>query len=119
MVWWRLIGRKPDIAAVRNALMRGEVRLLTLLGPPGIGKTSLSIEVARDLHAAFNDGASFVALAPLGDPALVLATIAQTLGVKEIAGQPLLETLKAALHTQRLLLLLDNFEHLLDAASLV
>ena len=114
-----LIGRKQDVAAVRNALLRGEVRLLTLIGPPGIGKTSLSIEVARDIHAAFNDGAYFVALAPLSDPSLVLATIAQTLGVKETAGQPLLETLKIALHTQRRLLLLDNFEHLLEAASLV
>jgi transcriptional regulator with XRE-family HTH domain len=108
----RLIGRKQDIAAVRNALLRGEVRLLTLVGSPGIGKTSLSIAVARDVHAAFADGTYFVALAPLGDPALVLATLAQTLGVKETAGQPLLETLKAALQTKRLLLLLDNFEHL-------
>ncbi len=85
MVWWRLIGRKPDIAAVRNALLRGEVRLLTLLGPPGIGKTSLSLAVARDVQAAFSDGASFVALAPIGDPSLVIATIAQTLGVQETA----------------------------------
>ncbi|SRR6266508_4915375 len=73
MVWWRLIGRKPDIAAVRNALLRGEVRLLTLLGPPGIGKTSLSLAVARDVQAAFSD------------PSLVIATIAQTLGVQETA----------------------------------
>jgi predicted ATPase/DNA-binding XRE family transcriptional regulator len=115
----RLIGRKQDIAAVRNALLRGEARLLTLVGPPGIGKTRLSIAVAHDVQAAFAGGAYFVALAPLGDPALVLATIAQTLGVRETAGQPLLETLKSALHARRLLLLLDNFEHLLDAASLV
>jgi predicted ATPase/transcriptional regulator with XRE-family HTH domain len=114
-----LIGRKQDNAAVRNALLRGETRLLTLLGPPGIGKTRLSITVARDIQDAFADGAYFVVLAPLGDPALVLATIAQTLGVKETAGQPLLETLKSALHTRRLLLLLDNFEHLLEAAPLV
>ena len=79
----RLIGRKQDIAAVRNALLRGETRLLTLIGPPGIGKTRLSIAVAHDVQAAFADGAYLVALAPLGDPALVLATIAQTLGVKE------------------------------------
>jgi predicted ATPase/DNA-binding XRE family transcriptional regulator len=115
----RLIGRKQDIAAVRNALLRGEARLLTLLGPPGIGKTSLTIEVARDVQTAFSDGVSFVALAPLSDPALVLATIAQMLAVKETAGQPLLNRLKAALHTKRMLLVLDNFEHLLDAAPLV
>ena len=57
----RLIGRKQDLAAVRNALLRGETRLLTLIGPPGIGKTSLSIAVARELHAAFPDDAFFVA----------------------------------------------------------
>jgi predicted ATPase len=115
----RLIGRKQDLAAVRNALLRSEARLLTLIGPPGIGKTRLSIAVAHDIQAAFADGAYFVALAPLGDPALVLATIAQMLEVRETAGQPLLETLKRVLHARRLLLLLDNFEHLLDAAPLV
>jgi predicted ATPase/transcriptional regulator with XRE-family HTH domain len=112
----RLIGRKQDLAAARNALMRGETRLLTLVGPPGIGKTRLSTEVARDMHDAFVDGAYFVALAPLGEPALVLATIAQMLGVKETAGQPLLDQLKVALQAKRLLIVLDNFEHLLDAA---
>jgi predicted ATPase/DNA-binding XRE family transcriptional regulator len=111
----RLIGRKQDLAALRNALLRSETRLLTLLGPPGIGKTRLSLAVTRDIQAAFSDAASFVALAPLGDPALVLPTLAQTLGITESAGQPLLETLKAALYSKRLLMVLDNFEHLLDA----
>src|SRR5688572_6879942 len=68
----RLIGRKQDLAALRNTLLRGETRLLTLLGPPGIGKTSLSIAVGRDVQAAFNDGVFFVALAPLSDPSLVI-----------------------------------------------
>src|SRR5262245_56560991 len=85
----RLIGRKQDCAAVRNALMRGATRLLTLVGPPGIGKTRLSVEVARDVQAGFSDGAYFVALAPISDPALLIATIAQTLGVTETASQPL------------------------------
>src|SRR5215213_2377992 len=115
----RLIGRKQDLAALRNALLRSETRLLTLLGPPGIGKTRLSIAVAHEVQAAFTDGAFFVALAPLGDPTLVLVTIAQTLGIKENAGQLLLETLKAVLQAKRLLLVLDNFEHLLAAAPLV
>jgi len=114
-----LIGRKQEIAAVRNALLRGETRLLTLLGPPGIGKTSLSIAVARELQAAFADGASFVALAPISEPALVLATIAQILRIKESGGQPLLDQLKAALQMKRRLLVLDNFEHVLAAAPLI
>jgi predicted ATPase/DNA-binding XRE family transcriptional regulator len=115
----RLIGRKQDIAAARNTLLRGKVRLLTLIGSPGIGKTRLSIEVAREVQAAFSDGVSFVALAPISDPSLVIATIAQTLRVRESAGESLLEMVKAALHSKRLLLLLDNFEHLLDATPLV
>src|SRR4051794_22667784 len=105
----RLIGRKQDLAAVRNTLVRGETRLLTLIGPPGIGKTRLSIAIAHDVAAAFADSASFVPLAPIDDPALVLATIAQMLGVKETAGQPLLDQLKTVLRTRRLLLVLDNF----------
>jgi transcriptional regulator with XRE-family HTH domain len=115
----RLIGRKQDVAAIRNALLRGETRLLTLVGAPGIGKTSLGIASARDSHDAFADGAFFVALTPIGETALVLATIAQTLGIKETAGQTLLETLTSALQSKRLLLVLDNFEHLLDTAPLV
>jgi predicted ATPase/transcriptional regulator with XRE-family HTH domain len=112
----RLIGRKQDLAAVRNMLLHSETRLLMLLGPPGVGKTRLSIAVAHEVQAAFGDGAYFVELAPLGDTALVLVTIAQALGIREIAGQLLLETLKIALHSKRLLLVLDNFEHILDAA---
>jgi predicted ATPase len=71
------------------------------------------------VQATFAEGASFLTLAPVSDPALVLATIARTLGVAETTGQPLLQTLKVVLQTRRLLLVLDNFEHLLEAAPLV
>jgi predicted ATPase/DNA-binding XRE family transcriptional regulator len=112
----RLIGRKQDIAAVHNALLRSETRLLTLIGPPGIGKTRLSIAVAHSLQATFADGAYFVALAPISDPAAVMALIAQTLGVKEATGQAPLDQLKTVLQGKRIVLVLDNFEQVLDAA---
>ncbi len=115
----QLIGRKADIAAVRNVLLRGETRLLTLIGPPGIGKTRLSLAVAHDMQAAFSHGGSFIALAPIRDPALVLVTIAQALGITETVGQPPLARLTTALQAQRRLLVLDNFEQVLAAAPLV
>jgi transcriptional regulator with XRE-family HTH domain len=127
-----LIGRAADVAAVRALLLRGDVRLLTLSGAPGIGKTRLSLQVAADLRdtpptlstssgqahsgPAFADGMYFIPLAPLGDPGLVLATIAQTLGVAERAGQLLRDRLAAYLREKDLLLVLDNFEHVLAAA---
>jgi len=119
-----LIGRAADVAAVRALLLRGDVRLLTLSGAPGIGKTRLSLQVAADLRdapstqsgPAFADGVYFIPLAPLGDPGLVLATIAQTLGVAERAGQPMRDRLAADLREKDLLLVLDNFEHVLGAA---
>src|SRR5262245_2828013 len=109
----RLIGRKQDVAAVRNLLGRGETRLLTLIGPPGIGKTRLSIAAAQEVRDSFADGIHFVALAPISDPALVIAAIAQTLGIKEIGSQSLEDQLRLYLRNKHMLLLLDNFEHLL------
>ncbi|HYN89863.1 MAG TPA: helix-turn-helix domain-containing protein [Ardenticatenaceae bacterium] len=76
-----LIGREQDVAAARNLLLRPEVRQLTLVGPPGIGKTRLGLHIASSLRDTFVDGAWFVPLAPVQDPSLVEATIAQTLGV--------------------------------------
>ncbi len=114
-----LIGREREIAVVGTLLRRSDVRLVTLTGPGGTGKTRLGVHVAAELLDEFADGVFFVNLAPINDPALVNSTIAQTLGVTEARGQPLEATLKRYLHAKQLLLLLDNFEHVLQAAPLV
>src|SRR5436190_17620138 len=106
-----LIGREHETAGARRQLLREEVRLLTLVGPPGIGKTRLSIEAAQGLVDYFERGVRFVSLAPIRDPGLVASAIAQTVGVREAGDRPLSEILAAALREQELLLVLDNFEH--------
>jgi predicted ATPase/class 3 adenylate cyclase len=111
-----LIGREQAIAVVRELLWRTDMRLITLTGSGGIGKTRLALQVASELLDAFAHGVWFVDLAPISDPALLLPAIAQALGIKEAGGRSLLESLKHYLRNRQLLLLLDNFEHLLDAA---
>ena len=93
--------------------------LLTLVGPPGTGKTRLALQVAGNMLEAFQSGVFFVSLAPISNPALVTNAIAGAIGVNEIQGQPLIDTLKQVLRESHLLLILDNFEHLLPAAAQV
>ena len=110
------IGREWEIATVAARLRTPEVRLLTLTGAGGVGKTRLALQIANALHDAFPNRVWFVDLAPISDPALVISTIAQTLGVREQPGMSPVETLRAALHDQQLLVLLDNFEQVVVAA---
>jgi predicted ATPase len=113
------IGRQAEIAALSQILQRTEARLVTLTGPGGTGKTRLAVEVARLHTHGFEDGIYFVSLAELSDPALVAPTIAATLRIRDTGGRTPLETLQGALWDKRLLLALDNFEHLLPAAPLI
>ncbi len=112
-----LIGRRQEVAEVWALLQRPEVRLVTLTGIGGVGKTRLSLQVAADLLDEFADGAYFVPLAPISDPDLVVPTIAQVLGIKETGERPLLDLLKAYLRDKHMLLLLDNFEQILLAVT--
>jgi predicted ATPase/DNA-binding CsgD family transcriptional regulator/Tfp pilus assembly protein PilF len=118
-VFTPLVGREQDVAEVCSLLARPEVRLLTLLGAGGIGKTRLVIEVASKLRERFADGVCFVALAPIRDPGLLLSSIAHELDLLEGGAQSLVETVRAFLRDKHVLLLLDNFEQLVSAAPLL
>jgi predicted ATPase/DNA-binding winged helix-turn-helix (wHTH) protein/Tfp pilus assembly protein PilF len=109
------VGREREIAEIKRLLPT--TRLLTLTGTGGIGKTRLAVQAAAEVLDAYRDGVWFVDLAPLTDPSLVPNALAQVLGVKESAGQPLLRTLCDHLRAKELLLVLDNCEHLLGASA--
>lgn len=110
----RLIGRSRDVAAAAALLERQ--RLVTLVGPGGVGKTRTAIEVARAQRARFPGGISFVDLAPLSDPTAVLPTIGSVLGVSS-AQDPTVESIAESLRERQLLLVLDNCEHVLDPVA--
>jgi len=110
------LGREQEVDHVCLLLHRPEVRLVTLTGPGGMGKTRLSLQVAAELSGDFADGVFLVALASVSDAALVVPTIVQTLGIHEVAGQSLLALLKSTLKDKQLLLVLDNFEQVVEAA---
>ncbi len=114
-----LIGREHEFEALRQLLLKAEVRLVTLTGPGGIGKTSLSLQVARSLLEEFAQGVFFVGLAAISDSELVLPTIAQTLGIRENRGKPLRESVIADLREKHLLLVLDNLEQVVSAAPVM
>jgi predicted ATPase/DNA-binding XRE family transcriptional regulator len=111
------VGRRQEVFEASSLLMQSEVRLLTLSGTGGIGKTRLAIEVAVQVREQFVDGVCFVALAVLHDPAAVLPTIAATLGIEDSEGVSLEQQVKTVLRNKCLLLVLDNFEHVVGAAS--
>ncbi|MDF2759358.1 MAG: hypothetical protein K0S99_1990 [Thermomicrobiales bacterium] len=114
-----LVGREQEIAALGRLLLRGDAALITLTGPGGVGKTRLALQVAADAGTNFPHGIRFVDLAPLADPTLVAPAVAHALGLREAGSAPLLDRLKAFLGDKQVLLILDNFEPVIDAAPFI
>ncbi len=115
----QLIGRDDAVARIRSMLEEKDVRLITLTGQGGVGKTRLGIAVAQRASADFAEGVVFVDLSPLSHPEMVAIAIAEALGITSIARRSIIETLSLALEQRSILLVVDNFEHLLRAATVI
>src|SRR5215212_8024401 len=115
----RLIGREDERDTARQLLVDEAVPLLTLTGPGGVGKTRLALQIADDVRGAFPDGVRFVALAPIAAADLVAPTIAHALGLGDVGSAPIVDQLRDSLRPKHLLLVLDNFEQVVEAAPLV
>jgi predicted ATPase len=114
-----IIGRNDLVQSVYNLLVQPDVRLITLTGPGGIGKTRLALHLAHQLHTAFRDGVVFVQLAAIRDTGLVISAIAQAVGISEAGSSSLMEHLKSYFNDKHLLLILDNFEQLMPAGEMI
>ena len=116
---YAIIGREDALERASDAIIKGRARVLTLVGPPGVGKTRLALELAHTLRAHFADGAAFVELLPVRSAALVPSAIAEALRIEDSTSADTAEAVLVALRDRHILLVLDNFEHVIDAAPFV
>jgi len=112
-----LLGRDEEVVALTSLLARSDVRMVTLIGPPGVGKTRLAAHVASQMAGQFAHGPLFVDLSPVADVEAFLPSLAEKLGIRETSDVPLLKSISTVLHQRNILLILDNFEHVIYAAE--